>query len=143
MQTSFRRLALIVALSALLAALLFRSYVLLHRYSHNGNLAPRYPLHRLLNSRGMFPRDVGSITPPTIETIQPWMTFDYLNRTFRLPADYLKTHVPVSATDYPNLSINRYVKANHLDLAQTLNAVKTALRTSSASSTSATSTVLK
>lgn len=49
----------------------------------------------------------GSLKP---EEIQPWMTFDYLNKTFNLPEDYLKVSLNITDKSYPNITIRHIVR---------------------------------
>ncbi len=42
-----------------------------------------------------------------VSQIQPWMTFDYLNRNFNLSPDYLKKILLLSDDMYPNITIRR------------------------------------
>ncbi len=46
----------------------------------------------------------------TVESIQPWMTFEYLNRVFHLQPNYLQTELHITDTRYPRLSIHAYAK---------------------------------
>jgi hypothetical protein len=42
-----------------------------------------------------------------VNLIAPWMTFDYINKSFNLPADYLKTTLGISNPSYPHLVISK------------------------------------
>ncbi len=59
--------------------------------------------------------------------IEPWMTFAYINTVFNLPADYLETMLPVSNSRYPNISINRFVRMNHINENQFLTEIRQAV----------------
>ena len=52
--------------------------------------------------------------------IASWMTFDYINKIFALPADYLKNTLNISDAHYPQISISRYEKNQKLDSTQFL-----------------------
>jgi hypothetical protein len=53
----------------------------------------------------------GPLTANDANIIQSWMTFDYVNRLFHLPTDYLKNALPVADTSYPRLSIGGYARS--------------------------------
>ena len=42
--------------------------------------------------------------------LDPWMTFNYINVSFKLPADYLKNALNISDSSYPNITIYKYAK---------------------------------
>jgi hypothetical protein len=42
-----------------------------------------------------------------VEKIADWMTFEYLNRSFNLPLDYLQKDLGVTNSHYPNLTLRR------------------------------------
>lgn len=56
------------------------------------------------------------LTLEDVPMIQSWMTFDYLNRVFGLPAHYLAAVLEITDADYPNLVIQHYVSDQGLDL---------------------------
>ncbi|HEX4103870.1 MAG TPA: hypothetical protein VHZ04_00085 [Candidatus Paceibacterota bacterium] len=70
----------------------------------------------------------GPLTASDVDIIQPWMTFDYLNRIFVLPADYLQTALPVTDTHYPHLSITSYARDTNEASAAALTNVQTAIK---------------
>ena len=43
-----------------------------------------------------------------VSAIRPWMTFDYINRLFNLPSDYLKTALKITDSRYPRITISNY-----------------------------------
>ncbi len=53
-------------------------------------------------------RERGPLPAADADLIRSWMTFDYINHLFSLPADYLKTNLNVNDSRYPNLSISEY-----------------------------------
>jgi len=69
----------------------------------------------------------GPMTANDVGLIRPWMTFDYVNRLFKVPPDYLKTRLNISNTRYPQLSISGYAKYNHLDITAFMSEVTGAL----------------
>jgi hypothetical protein len=60
--------------------------------------------------------------------IESLMTFDYINKVFKLPPDYLKERLAIADVRYPRLSLRAYIRAGHLDnawfIAQTIDAVR-------------------
>ena len=54
---------------------------------------------------------------PTSDTgvIRSWMTFDYINKLFNLPTDYLKTKLNVSDPNYPQITVYGYAKKEKID----------------------------
>ncbi len=59
-----------------------------------------------------------------VDTIQGWMTFDYVNKVFNLPPAYLASALNISNARYPRLLIFRYAETNHLNAKDFLAAVK-------------------
>jgi len=57
----------------------------------------------------------GTLTGKNTDLISAWMTFDYINRIFALPADYMRTALAISDAGYPRMSISRYAKNHKLD----------------------------
>ncbi len=49
------------------------------------------------------------------EEIEPWMTFAYINTVFKLPKNYIQDALHIADMQYPNISISRYVRRNHLN----------------------------
>jgi hypothetical protein len=66
--------------------------------------------------------------PPTISEVSAWMTFEYLNRVFKLPPDTLKSALGITDPRYPRLSIHRWAVASGQDEALALERVKQAIR---------------
>ena len=66
----------------------------------------------------------GKLTDKNVNLIASWMTFDYINRIFNLPSDYLKNTLAISDTSYPRISISRYVKNQKLDPVQFLSEIQ-------------------
>lgn len=42
--------------------------------------------------------------------IKPWMTFDYLNKIFLLPQNYLQQALNIQNASYPKITIGHYAK---------------------------------
>lgn len=47
--------------------------------------------------------------------IEPWMTFDYINKVFALPNNYLRSSLNIGDEKYPDLEIRRYARRQNLD----------------------------
>lgn len=90
----------LVVLGLLLAVLLIflvRDYLALRR----ANIIN----HREL-SLSAFVQKHGPLNASDIDVVRPWMTFDYVNRLFGLPNDYLKDQLQISDPRYPRLTLN-------------------------------------
>ena len=66
----------------------------------------------------------GTLTGENTDLVASWMTFDYINKIFNLPSDYLKNSLAISDASYPRISISRYEKNHKLDQNQFLAEVK-------------------
>ena len=69
----------------------------------------------------------GPLSVKDTDIIQTWMTFDYLNRAFRLPPDYLRSSLNISDPNYPHILIGRYAKHEGIDSAVYLEKVKSVI----------------
>jgi len=92
-------------LLAILVALFVREYFVLRHAN-------------IINRRGLsFPAFIqkhGPLNASEVGVIRPWMTFDYINRLFALPKDYLKDQLDISDPHYPNDTIGNYSSANKI-----------------------------
>jgi hypothetical protein len=50
------------------------------------------------------------LTANDTAVIRTWMTFDYVNRLFVLPPEYLKTQLGITDASYPKLTIGRFAR---------------------------------
>ena len=57
--------------------------------------------------RGFFMLQSRQPTPPSVESLEEWMTLNYINKLFNLPPDYLKLALAVSDVSYPNITISK------------------------------------
>lgn len=64
---------------------------------------------------------------PAPSTIDSWMTFDYLNKIFNLPPDYLKTSLNITDSRYPFLTISRLAREQKQNTTGTLSIVEQAI----------------
>jgi len=72
-------------------------------------------------------RNHGTLTEKNVDLISSWMTFEYINRIFALPADYLKNSLAISDVQYPRIPISRYAKNHKLDETQFIAQIKMAV----------------
>mgnify|MGYP001558754859 FL=1 len=70
-----------------------------------------------------------------VDSIMEWMTFDYINRVFNLPADYLKTELAVTDPKYPKITILRASVSQQVSTEAYLENLKNAVRRQLASGT--------
>ncbi len=70
----------------------------------------------------------GPLTATDVNYVRSWMTFDYINKLFNLPPDYLKTHLMISDPHYPQLTVSRYASTNNLNPVTFLGKLDDALR---------------
>ena len=45
--------------------------------------------------------------------IRPWMTFDYIDKLFNIPAGYLKSQMNITDAHYPKLTLAGYARNQH------------------------------
>lgn len=62
-----------------------------------------------------------------IESIDSWMTFQYINLIFSLPESYLQEQLAITDKKYPNIPIWKYTKKNQLDRMLFIKKVKDAV----------------
>ena len=74
------------------------------------------------------PQGRGAAATESTATIQPWMTFSYLDHVFGLPPDYLKTAFSISDPRYPQLTIGEFSEDNHRSATSTLSDIQAAVR---------------
>ena len=65
-----------------------------------------------------------------VSLIAPWMTFNYVSVSFKVPISYLMTAlgVPGAAADYPNETIGHYAKTIATSTSDFLTSVRSAVR---------------
>ena len=85
---------------------------------------------RAINSDKIFNEFVVQHHPITISDvkyIRQWMTFEYIDRVFALPNDYLKTTLNITNTKYPRIAVARYAKEENISVDSFLGQVKDAV----------------
>jgi len=92
------------------------TYNKLHR---SGELMPDYSIRK-----GHPTRLNHSIS---VNSINTWMTFDYINVIFKLPKNYLQIILNIEDPRYPNIRIGNYVKKHNLNSSQFVNDIEKAI----------------
>jgi hypothetical protein len=64
----------------------------------------------------------------TVDDIEPWMTFAYINFRFHLPPEYLKNQLQLEEKKYPEIPLSRYAKKNNIETPVFVSQVKNAIR---------------
>jgi hypothetical protein len=73
--------------------------------------------------------------------VRSWMTFDYINRLFALPPNYLRTQLGVTASSsYPRMTISNYAKSENASSTVLLDEIENAIRNFSPTTSLPTST---
>ena len=62
--------------------------------------------------------------PLTVDNIESWMTFGFLNRSFNLPPEYLKNALGITDSKYPTITLNRWAKESSIKPADLLEETK-------------------
>lgn len=72
--------------------------------------AQRFSLHPTFSTHRRTPVEVKDVV-----YIGPWMTFDYVNKLFLLPDDYLKQSLQVTNSKYPFITLGRYAREMNIN----------------------------
>ena len=87
---------------------------------------------QIINARELFLtgfiHDHGPLGANEAVLIRSWMTFDYINKIFKLPPDYLKTQLQIKDVRYPLLSLSSYAKSGGINSVSFLNSVTSAVQ---------------
>jgi hypothetical protein len=70
----------------------------------------------------------GTLTAQNADLIEDWMTFDYINHLFKIPADYFKTTLSITNARYPRLTIAHFASETHIQASDALISVQNAVR---------------
>ena len=54
------------------------------------------------------------LTASDIKIVRSWMTFDYINKLFNLPSDYLKSQLNIADARYPKITLSGYAKSQNV-----------------------------
>ena len=94
----------------LLAVLVYLCFLLVHEYKD---------IRATEVSRGhsfqLAHRTVRTLTAADTKNITSWMTFDFINRVFHVPADYLQNTLQITDIKYPGISLGVYARNHALD----------------------------
>ena len=91
---------------------------------HAGVFAHRPPVSELLLKN----KQSGTVSVSDVESIDVWMTFQYINFIFNIPEDHLKSALHIEDSHYPNLSVGRYIKNKQLNKAEFVASIKNTVR---------------
>lgn len=112
------------------AAFLAAGYLLMRDYRalrYRG--AFQYPHPFPHSFRQMYRAGERHLTRADVDALRGWMTFDYLNKGFVLPQEYLAAALAIRAHRYPNMTIGAFAKEKNIPAAQALRMVQDAVRT--------------
>ena len=70
----------------------------------------------------------GPLTASDVTVIRPWMTFDYINKLFNIPPEYLKNALSISDPSYPKLSLYGYANHQHANITIVVSDVESSTR---------------
>jgi hypothetical protein len=114
---------ILIALIIIIALLLFLVFSLvsaIRRLRTSGALV--YP-----HSTHFYRIQARPATAADVKSIAGWMTFNYLNKSFNLPPEYLQTELNISDKAYPNLIISKIAQGQKLSAGAYLETVKNAV----------------
>ena len=132
----FKALSIVVALTLIvLCILLIQQYKRIQQL--NNIIRHQSPWSILHGAKSLTSADASST--------QSWMTFEYINKVFALPPQYLQDTLVITDSHYPRLTISTYAKTIKTPEANALMDVQNAIRNFSTSTTPilATSTPVK
>jgi hypothetical protein len=72
----------------------------------------------------LFLKNHAPLSPDSTSVIRTWMTFDYVNRLFGLPPDYLKAAMDITDPRYPRVTLSNYAKEMKVSVTSTLEMVQ-------------------
>ena len=78
-------------------------------------------------SLSSFVQKHGPLTANEVGVLKPWMTFSYINKLFALPPNFLKDSFGITDPHYPNLVVAQYIGGQHLDTAEFMTSLETAI----------------
>jgi hypothetical protein len=70
--------------------------------------------YQVLRREQIAARHHGPLPVADANFIRPWMTFDYVNKLFMLPPDYLQMQLHITDRRYPRITLSSYASSNHL-----------------------------
>lgn len=75
-------------------------------------------LYKNLSKDGFFGPPPGSNLRQrqiAVDNIRDWMTFKYINHSFNLPLEYLKSNLNITNKKYPDITISKWAKESKQD----------------------------
>lgn len=75
----------------------------------------RFSAIRAYTSQLIQKRNHGPLSAQDANLIRSWMTFDYVNKLFNLPSNYISTHLKIPTNRYPRETLANYAKQNRID----------------------------
>ena len=114
-----------IALGIAIIAIIILGVLLVQQYQNIQRLN-YISIHRQSFFRSLH--GSGPLTATNASSTQSWMTFDYINRVFGLPATYMQTTLGITDNHYPRLTIAGYAKNDGLSATTTLTKVQEAIR---------------
>ncbi len=107
-------------LGALAVIVLFLCVVLFHEYEDLRQAD-------LMNMHAPWLHRAVTAQPPTPDSIQSWMTYDYIGHIYGLPPEYLQSTLALVDADYPHVSIAESAPAQQVTSAELTAEVKAAV----------------
>lgn len=93
-----------IILGVLVAFFLFLCFLLVRQYDR---LARRELMNTLRSRISSLHRPLSA---SDASLIRSWMTFDYINTTFKIPSDIIKSSLSITDARYPRISLSKYAK---------------------------------
>ena len=127
-KTPFKKYWLWPLLSALFALIV----ILIGWKTLESKRLTAWPTKYLAAEQWRLPQEIAALRTRTLtvsdlSAIQYWMTFDYLNKIFNLPSDYLQSTLNISDNRYPFLTLAHYSREERLNSAILLKEVQAAI----------------
>ena len=121
------KIAILILLLGILGYLLFSITMQYHVLRQEGdfNLQQLRTL-RYLKRPHQLP--AGTNISETVDAIQPWMTFSYLNLVFGMPSNYLQSKLHITDPAYPRIAIQHAISRQSLPATIFMENLKTAVR---------------
>lgn len=84
--------------------------------------------YKRLHTGGVFKSHRSHPMLHNADAIQSWMTFDYVNHTFKIPDSYFKEVFAITSREYPKITIKKVAKTQGKDSSLFLLEVRKSLR---------------
>lgn len=69
-----------------------------------------------------------AVTTADIIYISPWMTFDYINKLFNLPQNYLEQNLEIHDSKYPFITVQKYSKNSNISQVILIDGIRNTVR---------------